>query len=157
MGDNYSPFGKYILPQVINDDFEVSAITLGFEYDFDKFILSGETMWFRTPDKEWNQIDKLTKGFSVTGTYHINDNLDCRINYNEYDSGLGRKFFPSTPWLAYYKDLNTGFNYHIGDWMFQIEGHYINGSKTLDIKDVGNNVFDYKQWWMIGTNIIYSF
>lgn len=158
LGSDYSNFGNFLLPKhVTSESFNVSAITVGAEYDFDKFIISGETLWFRTPDKEWSDTQKLTKGFSVSGTYHINDNYDLRLNYNEYDSSLGKKFFPTTPWLAYQKDLNTGINYHNGNWMFNIEAHYINGSKNLDIKDVSNNVNDYKQWWMVGTNIIYSF
>lgn len=157
LGSNYSGFGRYVLPQIVNEDFEVSAITFGVEYDFDSFILSGETLLFKTPEKKWQDFDKLTKGFSVTGIYHINDNLDYRLNYNEYDSGLARKFTPTTPWLAYGKDLNCGFNYHFDSWMFQVEGHYINGAKMLDVKDVGMNVQDYKSWWMIGTNVVYSF
>lgn len=157
LGKDTKPILREIRPQLANKNAYAETITLGMEYKWDRLILAGETMWFRVSDQSWTDVDNLNKGYSLTATYQLTEQLDVRLNYNEYNADGSKTLHSTTPWMDYYRDLNLGLNYHKKNWMIQVEGHHINGSRALDLNDVTSDADAYKDWWMVGMNVVYSF
>ena len=158
LGNDVSAFGAEIRKDLGIVNFTSEMATLGVEYKFDKLTISGEALYNLSLDQRWvRDFTKLSHGFSFTGIYEINDNLNLRFNYNQYNSALAAKVYKATPWMAYQKDFNVGLNYHTGPWMFQVEGHSISGGRVIDPKDVNGNLNAYKDWFIIGAQVVYSF
>lgn len=156
-GNETGPAMPIVGPQFVNKDVTAEIISFGAEYKLSDWVFAGETVWFKTVDKEWTEdTGDISKGYSLSTTYQINENVDVRFNYNEFNSKLAKSFFPETPWVGYRRDLNIGLNYHTGPWMFQVEGHHINGARTMDSVDV-KDIGAYKEWWMMGIQAVYSF
>ena len=159
-GSVTGPLMPFVYPNLVNKPIVSQAITTGIEYRINNFIIAGEGIWFKSADRDWFPIGDLHRGLSITGTYQITEHTDIRINYNEYRSQKADLFYAAAPWMGYSTDLNLGFNYHRNNWMVQAEGHYIQGGRTVDTVDVtrgGNNLEAYKDWWMIGMNVVYFF
>lgn len=156
-GSDTSALMQKYFPKQANKNVFGETLAFGAEYKWRDFILAGETLWFRSSDRSWDHIADISRGISVTTTYQATEYVDIRLNYNEYNSVSARKLHPEAPWMGYYKDTSIGVNYHINNYMIQVEGHHINGSRVLDPLDVANNSDDYRDWWMIGMNVVYSF
>lgn len=157
LGSNTSAVTAKVFPNIANKDIVSEILAGGAEYRFDKLTLSGEIFIFRSAIKDWTDVSTLSRGYSVGGRYQITPNIDIYSNYNDYNP-TSRNALPSpTPWIRTYKDLSVGFNYHIDNWMFQLEGHHIKGARVIDSSDVGTSPGDYKDWWLTGFNVVYSF
>jgi hypothetical protein len=157
-GNKTTPLYNALFPKLANTDVVAQLATLGVEYSIGKFIFAGEALYTKSPDKKWIQdFNKISHGVSFTGTYHINDNVDARVNYNEYTSAYGKLLNPANKPLQYQQDINIGLNYHVNNWMFQVEAHKIKGARSIDSVDINGNVSDYNNWYMVATNVVYSF
>ncbi len=156
-GNDTGPLTAMFFPNKVNSDVFGEVLSFGAEYTFDRFVFSGETLWFRSFLIDWTDYDLISKGYSLTTTYNATNNISVRLNYNEYRSGAAKVVHPPKPWIGFYKDINLGVSYHTDNWMFQVEGHHINGSRTLDPLDVQSNPDNYREWWMLGVNVSYSF
>lgn len=158
LGNKTTKFMETHAPAQVGKDLTSEMATLGAEYKAGDFILSAETIFVRSLTQDWiRDIGIISHGVSFTAVYQINEHLDLRFNYNKYTSALGATYYRATPWMANQEDFNAGINYHSGPWMFQIEGHSISGARVIDPIDSRNNYDDYKDWFIIGTNIVYSF
>ena len=139
----------------IGKDLIAYVTTFGAEYKIGDFQLSAETLIFTKSNQRWTDIADMNKGYSFTGVYSLFDHFDLRLNYNQYVSNE-TKFYSTNPWMGYYKDTNVGINFHpTNNLMFQLEGHHINGGRTVYTTD--SNLDQYKEWYMINFNAIYSF
>ena len=154
-GSDTSPLTAKLFPPLVNSVLSGETATAGTEYRFNKLLLSVEGMLFKSQLDTWSDIESLNKSFSTTAVYELTDTINIRANYNETWSN--NVFLHPQPWLSYYKDFNVGINYHQDNWTFNIEGHHINGARTIDTLEIGKNYDSYKEWYMIGTNITYSF
>lgn len=127
----------------------------GIEYRYEKLIFAAEQFTFKDQSQSWTSFIKLNRGTSYSGTWLIDEHFSLRANYNQYES-QNKSFYAKNPWMGYYKDINIGVNYYIKDWMFQIEGHHLNGARSIYL---GNetNTNQYKEWYMINFGVVYSF
>jgi len=155
LGDDYSDnLPKFISPKILRDDLISDFFTFGVEYKDHGWTLSGETLWFQNPNaKSAFDFERVSKGFSLTAEYEIMENLSARVNYNEYRSISDRLH----PHRGYSKDFNIGLNYHRNQWIFQVEGHRVSGGRWVSPDDFQRNPNAYKDWWMIGANLVYFF
>ena len=156
-GDKTTKQADILFPELKGTDWIAEYITFGTEYKFQKLTVSGEILWFKTPNVDWGD-ESIDPHFSLTGVYDIVENLQLRLNYNQANSFLTSKLLPNSPERAYRKDFNLGLRYYItNDLMLQAEGHYIKGSRTMDTVDIRQSPDNWEQWWLVGTNIVYFF
>lgn len=156
-GNDTGPAMKYVDPELIHTNIKLDAFHVGGEYRYKQFTTSAEMVLFRSPNVDVTDFRQMNKGYSFSEVYEVNDNINLRLNYNQYVSQQSTRYHPMDPWVGSFKDLNFGINYHEKKWMIQTEVHHINGAMTIDSQDYQSNPGAYKDWWMIGMNINYSF
>ncbi|MEM2159389.1 MAG: hypothetical protein QXN55_00355 [Candidatus Nitrosotenuis sp.] len=154
-GNSMSDLGKTFF----NVRKEVDQFMLGgIEYKKGPFMISGEAIWFKTFDQTWTKGSNLSgpnsKGFSLTTSYDITDNLTACLNYNEYDAGYVP---PKSPWLHYAKDINAGITYHEDNWQVSVEGHHINGGRWVSPNEKARDPNAFRNWWIVGVQAVYFF
>lgn len=155
-GNNSTLALKRFFPDLYGKNISDDILTVGAEYKIDDFILSAESVWFKLQNQNWNNISKINNGYSLSTTYMINDKVNLRLNYNQFES-QNKNLYPNSLWMSYYKDLNIGVNYHPdSNWIFQLEGHYINGGKNIYTEPT-TDINQYKEWYMVNASVIYSF
>lgn len=160
MGKVGSKVSDYLYPEFVGKDITGEQIAFGVEYKIhNDILLAGETMWFLAYPQEWiHDWNDVSKGYSLSATYTITDYMDIRLNYNRTDATkLKVNTFRAAPWMGKREDINLGLNLHHDGWTFQTEGHYIQGGRTMDPLDTKGNAPDYKNWWMVGVSLVYSF
>ncbi|PPD52538.1 MAG: hypothetical protein CTY12_06245, partial [Methylotenera sp.] len=60
-GNDTGPAMPSISPKTVGNDVTAEIISFGIEYKLDQWILSGETVWFKTVDKEWSKdLDSIS-------------------------------------------------------------------------------------------------
>ena len=156
LGNDNSPRIGMLFPGNPNMEQRVDMLNAGIEYSWDKLNLSAEAMSIKPFFSTWGDFEDHSYGISYTGIYEINDNLNFRVNYNEYlvSHATASK---TIPWNNDTKDINFGFNIHEDKWMFGIEAHHINGGRWANVADYVADPNAYKDWWMIATNFAYYF
>lgn len=134
----------------------LDMINAGIEYNLDDLTLSAETLITKPNNQlnlKWNEFDKLSKGFSVTAQYDINELVSVRTNYNEYYSTAK----PPNPLQSYHNDFNIGLNYHQPNYMTNIEYHWMSGARIVDYDNFVADPNDYIHYGILAANIAYFF
>ena len=156
LGNNNSPRLGMLLPGQQYAEQRVDMINIGAEYSWDKLTLSAEAISVKPFFASWGDFNDFSLGTSYTGIYEINDNLNFRVNYNEYSVSHATRS-TTIPWNNDTRDINFGFNIHKDKWMVGIEAHHINGGRWANVADYTADPNAYKDWWMIATNFAYYF
>jgi hypothetical protein len=123
----------------------------GIEWRHEDWTMSFETQLVKRIGVNWFEFGQVAIGTSTTVEYDVNENISLRANYNTYLSRVPSR----EPQGKYFKDLNIGMNWHEGNWMMNIEGHYNRGGKTVDTDNYIRAPDDYKHYFVTGFNIVY--
>jgi hypothetical protein len=156
LGSDYTAPFKYYYPNMTKGSQGAEMVTSGIEYKGENFVLAAESTMVKPSYMKWSQVGEFYKGYSLTGSYEFTDNITGRINYNEYNNKSDLlKGLPDH--YMYAKDINVGVNYHKDNWQVGAEVHKINGGRWLNQQEFLANPSSYKEWYMVGINIVYFF
>jgi hypothetical protein len=104
---------------------------------------------------DWNRI---SKGISLTVDYDINEYFDFHTNFNYYVSSID-KVSPIPSYIDHTYDYNFGIGFHYDNLLINVDAHWIHGGHWLDLNQmIKENSFDqYREYWVIGANVVYYF
>ena len=133
--------------------FGVEYFTAGVEWALDDWTFSWEGQATKRDGVSWTNTQNLAFGNSFTVAYDIDNNFTARINYNRYHSSAK----VTLPQQKYNHDLNLGLDWHSGQWMANVEAHWIQGGRIVDANNYNANPEDYKNFYVFGMNLVYFF
>jgi len=124
----------------------------GFIFNKDGWNVSAEMLIVKPQFLKWFQDNPMGYSFSVSK--EISEHVSIYANYNKYESQPLR---PTYSWFKTTEDVSVGVNYHHKQWMVGAEVHHVNGGRWLKPSEFFQNPNDYKEWWMVGVNVVYFF
>jgi hypothetical protein len=150
-------FTSMSYPQLGKLNFAGEQAAAGIEWTHDKFKASFEGLCGKPRPDLWSNKDSLSCGTSYTTEYDINQNFTVRTNYNQFKSQRPAYLSPADRIQVDSKDLTLGLNWHQGNWGANLEGHWIRGGRNVDATEFVNNPTDYKEFFVVATNLVYFF
>ena len=135
----------------------------GIEWKYNNLTLSSEGFCLQRSSLFWHTgFSGLTCAISPTIEYDITENISIRTNYNQYRSPetpgrTTQNRVPDAQLQTYSKDVNVGIGWHKGQWLMNIQADYVQGGRLVDPYNFIENPTNYKQFWIVGTNLVYFF
>jgi hypothetical protein len=105
----------------------------------------------------WSNKNAIACGASYTAEYDVNENITVRANYNRFESQHFQYTTATDIIQLGSSDVNLGVNWHRGNWGANLEGHLIHGGRNVNTTDFAANPTDYKDFFVIATNLVYFF
>lgn len=155
LGGSNTAVTKFVFPTHGNKHQTVEIFNAGGILTLDKWTLSSEILIVKSFYNQWFANNHST-GTSYTIQRELTENISATINYNQFISSFSKKNY-AIPWNFYSKDLNLGLNYHEDHWMVGLDVHHLNGGRWVDPIEFSQNPTSYKDWWMVGMNVVYFF